>query len=83
MTDGPSLEIKLGRFQARAVGWPAIAALTLIAAGRPFSSLVIWAPGFASEAHCAARLGPGGAFLSTMTSAYVVCRRCGVSNRTH
>jgi hypothetical protein len=33
MTDGPFLDIKLGRFQARAVGWPAISALIFIAAG--------------------------------------------------
>jgi hypothetical protein len=29
----PFLDIKFGRFQARAVGWPAIGALILIAAG--------------------------------------------------
>jgi hypothetical protein len=33
MTDGPFLDIKFGRFQARTVGWPAIGALILIAAG--------------------------------------------------
>jgi hypothetical protein len=33
MTDGPFLDIKFGRFQARAIGWPAIGALILIAAG--------------------------------------------------
>jgi hypothetical protein len=45
MADGPFLDIKFGRFQARAVGWPAIGALILIAAGQPFLSLVIWACG--------------------------------------